>query len=61
MFDYTPEADLDGFRSMMEEMNPGAEAGMKKKTKLRFAESARLLMSLDHVDRILENVNHGIV
>jgi len=33
MFDYTPEADLDWFRSMMEEMNPGTEAGMKKKTK----------------------------
>jgi len=46
---------------MMEEMNPGTEAGMKKKTKLRFAKSARLLVSLDHVDRILENVNHGIV
>ncbi len=61
MFDYTPEADLDWFRSRMEEMNPGTEAGMKKKTKLRFAKSARLLMSLDHVDRILENVNHGIV
>jgi hypothetical protein len=59
MFDQTPEADRDWFRSMMEEMNPGTEAG--KKNKLRFAESARLLMSLDHVDRILENVNHGIV
>jgi len=61
MFDYTPEADLDWFHSMMEETNPGTEAGMKKTTKLRFAESARLVVPLDHVDRILENVNHDIV
>jgi hypothetical protein len=30
MFAYTPEAWLDWFRSMMEEMSPGTVAGTKK-------------------------------
>lgn len=30
MFDYTPEAYLDWFRSMIGEMNPATEAGTKK-------------------------------
>jgi hypothetical protein len=59
MFHYTPETYFDWFRSMMKEMNPGTDGGTRK-IKLRFAKSARLLGSLGHIDRILENVNQSI-
>ena len=59
MFHYTPETYVDWFRSMMNEMNP-EKAAARRKIKLRFAKGARPLVPLGHIERILENVNHGV-
>ena len=59
MFHYTRETYVDWFRSMMNEMNPET-GGSTKQNKAKVVKNERRVVPLSHVDRVLENVNHGV-
>jgi hypothetical protein len=44
---------------MMNEMNPGT-GGSVKKNKVKLRKSARPLVPLGHIERILEDVSHAV-